>query len=304
MKCLLFADDPTLLIHGRNPSELINKTNSGISTVNEWFAHNKLTVHPDKTNFMCFNLKERETLNGKILWGPTKLRRVGKGEDEQSIKYVGIHIDEELNFKIHGKHVINKVRQNSYLISSNKNFLPFSTRKLIYNALVRPYLDYGVELWGALNADIVFKLQKKCIRHVMRCKNHLAHTNEFFQTISTLKFPDLITYHRLRLAHKLVHQQHPKGLKLIMPLSSLVGRTTKEFNLHVERNDRCSLKDSQLPPIRVPAVWNALPENAKKLPKWHQLKKYFCNMTFQEYALKPHCKIKSCLSCKNSRPFN
>ena len=137
----------------------------------------------------------------------------------------------------------------------------------------------------------------------MRCRNHLSHTNDFFQTLSTLKFPDLITYHRLRLAHKLVHQAQPVGLKQIMPLSSLAGRTTKEFNLHIGRYDNCNNKDSQFPPIRVPAGWNALPEDVKKFPKWPQLKKYFYNMTLQGYALNPPCKTKNCLSCKNSRPF-
>ncbi len=128
MKCLLFADDTTLLIHGKDSNELIQKANEGIQVVNAWFQFNKLTVHPEKTNFMAFNLRDRPSLNNKIKWGNTLLKRIGKGESEVAVKYVGILIDEDLNFKQHGKHVINKVKQNSYLIS---NVLPLTKKLLI-----------------------------------------------------------------------------------------------------------------------------------------------------------------------------
>ncbi len=179
---LLFADDTTLLIHAPDNNELISKTNNVILQAARWFQGNKLTVHPEKTNFMVFNATNRDQLNNKILWGNILLERIGRGQKEETVKYVGIKIDEDLAFKIHTDFVAQKMKQNSYLISCNKNYLPFSTRKLLYNALIRPLMDFGAEIWGHANINLIKKIQKNIIRHVVKSKNFIDHTNQHFRS--------------------------------------------------------------------------------------------------------------------------
>ncbi len=304
MKCLLFADDTTLLVHGKDTEDLIATTNEQINIINNWFQSNKLTVHPEKTNFMAFNIKDRKKLNGKIFWGNTKLQRIGKGEKDETIKYVGVHIDEDLKFKQHGLHVANKIKQNSYLISANKNFLPFTTRKLLYNALVRPHMDFGAEIWGHLNINLIYKAQKKCIRHVMKCKNYISHTNRYFHFLNTLKFPDIVWYHHIRMSFKLIYFKNLIGLSEVLPLAQSIGRTTRENNIYVMRHDRLSNHESKLPPILSPMTWNNLPEDYKSISNWYLLKFRLYSQTISGYDLEPECSRMDCPSCQTFSPFN
>lgn len=301
-KTLLFADDTTLIIHGKTKEDLISNTNKAIQDVSAWFLNNKLTVHPEKTNFMIFNLDNKQEINNKIIWGDVKLERIGKGEREEEVKYVGIRIDEDLNFQRHGQHVVNKIKQNSYLISCNKNLLPFTTRKMLYNSLVRPYMDYGCEIWGMLNINNTFKAQKKCIRHVMRSKNFIDHTNKHFKKLKTPKFPDLIKYHQTRLCHKIVHMPEPQGLQEILPVPRRDSR--RPCNILVPNHNHCSNKETLLPPISAPMTWNALDEETKRCSNQKTFKCKFMEAILDQYDKETPCTIIGCPSCKPSQPFN
>ncbi len=54
---------------------------------------------------------EKKEFNNQILWNKIKLKRIGKNEPEESIKYVGINIDEDLTFKPHGHYVIKNLNK-------------------------------------------------------------------------------------------------------------------------------------------------------------------------------------------------
>ncbi len=80
----LFADDTTLIFSANTIKDLIEKTNNNLGKMNNWFCANKLTVHPEKTNFMCFLEKNPLALDSKILWNNQPLQRIGKGKREET----------------------------------------------------------------------------------------------------------------------------------------------------------------------------------------------------------------------------
>ena len=59
---------------------------------------------------------------------------------------------------------------------------------MIYNAIIAPFLDYGISIWGSaanIYLDRLLKLQKRAIRIV----NHspfLAHTSSIFYSLKLL----------------------------------------------------------------------------------------------------------------------
>ena len=307
IKNLLFADDTTIIVSSPDQESLIAKTNETIIMVEEWFKANKLTVHPGKTNYMVFNTKNRENFNGKIRWGDVKLDRVGKGEKEETVKYVGIHIDEDLNFKRQGEHAANKIKTNSFLLSCNKNILPFSIRKMIYNALIRPFLDYGADIWGPANVSLISKIQKACVRHVMRTKNFIEHTTKHFLALKTPRFEDLITYHQLRLCQKIIHTKTPPGLIEVfptpLPRHANEDEERRLNNLQIRKHDYANKHEVKLPPIQAPKTWNDLDTQQKKIEDITQFKKAFFNKLYTKYAEEPPCNKKHCPSCLTSRPF-
>ncbi len=105
---LLFADDTSIIFKEKTHEKLIETTNIGLKKLHEWFLCNKLTVHPQKSNFMAFLEKNPTHYDKKILLNDHALERIGKNCAEETVKYVGIYIDEHLNFNNHAKHVCKK----------------------------------------------------------------------------------------------------------------------------------------------------------------------------------------------------
>ena len=75
-------------------------------------------------------------------------------------KFLGLHIDDHLEWDIHINHCKSKV-------SMAKNILSGKHLRILHNSLVHPYLSYGNLLWGNSYKKYINKLeilQKKAIR--------------------------------------------------------------------------------------------------------------------------------------------
>ena len=66
----------------------------------------------------------------------------------EHVKYLGILIDKNLSWKRHIDHIIIKVSRTVGLIAKLRHFLPTHTLLNIYQALMAPYLTYGLTVWG------------------------------------------------------------------------------------------------------------------------------------------------------------
>ena len=109
LKKILSADDSTVYLSENNPHELIRKLNIQLAVVSDWFVSNRLTLHPKKTRFIFFSppkcfIKD----DPKIYIDGIMVKRIGELSKERSFKYVGVKIDENLNFKEHVAHVHKK----------------------------------------------------------------------------------------------------------------------------------------------------------------------------------------------------
>ena len=62
------------------------------------------------------------------------------------VKFVGI--DEFLNWDYQIEHVLNKIASPIFALNQIKNILPLYIRLLVYNALERPHIEYGIITWG------------------------------------------------------------------------------------------------------------------------------------------------------------
>ena len=211
---------------------------------------------------------------------------------------MGIQLDEKLTFKQHGSYVAKKFNQNLFLLSSNKKILPFHTRLLLYNSLIRPHLDYGAEIWGPSNLKTITTLQKRAIRHVENTKNYMQHTNNLFVKFKTLKFEDIVKYHTMRLGYKLVHKRSPIGLKLNMEKNG--GKTRRKNDLKQSRYSSQKLR--KLIGYQGPKVWNELNEDIKQAKSETQAKNLLKTSLLHYYKNLPPCTITNCPSCMPNQP--
>ena len=213
---LLFADDCNL--QGEHPDlgQLYILMNEQLGVAEKWFNANLLTLNIKKTKFLLF-LATPTPLNQLpvLKIGDKEIERVGKGQPEEAVRFLGVHIDESLDFKSHINILKGKLSSGIFALASAKEYTPLKVRKNIYYALVESYLRFGCILYsGAKYRDIreLEILQKKAIRHVAGA-HPWAHTDPIFQSLGILKLSDLISLERVTFIHKYQHNKLPDAFK-------------------------------------------------------------------------------------------
>ena len=126
-------------------------------------------MNASKTKYILFkNKKEDVSITSlKLKIDNKDIERVGTGCKNESFKFVGVHLDENLNWNHHLKAVKNKASSAVFALSSVKNFLPSNIKLTIYNSLFRSFIEYAISAWGCNKCSEMKQihiLQKRAIR--------------------------------------------------------------------------------------------------------------------------------------------
>jgi hypothetical protein len=78
------------------------------------------------------------------------------------IKFLGIQIDKNLNWKSHVEYILPKLSSAIFVIGSLSYFMSTKTLRMVYFSYFHSILKYRIIFWGnSTNNSAVFKLQKK-----------------------------------------------------------------------------------------------------------------------------------------------
>ena len=212
---LLFADDTTLQMSSSNPAELYNTANQELFFISEWFKANKLTLNTSKTKYILFrkpNMKVNFD-NLKLYIDNCTIERIGAGCNDNSFKFVGVKIDEFLQWKDHITSVKSKLSSANFALSRVKRLLKEDTKLIIYNSLFRSHLEYCIIAWGNSDASQISKiqtLQKRALRNVANA-NYNAHVNPLFLKYRQLNVTDTFYYNIGIFMYKYTNSSLPKS---------------------------------------------------------------------------------------------
>lgn len=143
-KCILYADDTTILSSDNDIKVVENINSENLDKSQRWLEVNKLTVNKDKTEYITFGLSDREI---------------------KSVKLLGIFLDTKLDWAIHCEHLCTKLSRIIYLLRKLKQNTQTNFILQAYYAYFHSYLTYGVLLWGnSKSSKQVFIWQKKAVR--------------------------------------------------------------------------------------------------------------------------------------------
>jgi len=102
--------------------------------------------------------------------------------------------------------------------------------KTLYYALIHPYIEYGLLLWGNTHSTYINKiviLQKKAIR-IINKKPYNFHTNDLFSKSNILKIKELAEFQMIKYMYKYNHNKLPPSLGFIFcPLNKTHGYNTR-----------------------------------------------------------------------------
>ena len=179
-KAILFADDTTIYLSSSDIHYLYKTVNIDLGSMTEWFRSNKLSLNVSKTHAVMFkqgHMNIPSNLNVKI--GNQIIER------KNVVKFLGIYIDSKLEWHDHINYINNKLKL--YAMIKIKHLLNRKHLLTLYYALIYPYLDYGITLWGSTHNSYIktlFVKQKKAIRIITGAKYN-EHTTPLFKDTHT-----------------------------------------------------------------------------------------------------------------------
>ena len=144
----LFADDACLIMDNSNPKALQDNINNELVNIDNWMRSNKLSINYSKTHYMIFTRKKNK-FNFQIHCGGSHLERVA------STKYLGVVVDEKLNWSAHINYIHSKLCKASYILSKLRHYVNINTLKMIYYSLAYPHLSYCITAWGGASKSLI-----------------------------------------------------------------------------------------------------------------------------------------------------
>ena len=188
---ILFADDSSIFVHGKNPEELVKLINNELQNLVVWLNANKLSLNVDKTNYMFFSLS-----NQKLCYSSNVMINGVTVTKVSHIQFLGIIIDSHLKWKNHVQYIRSKISKGLGILCKARKLLQRSTLITLYYSFIYPYLTYCIEIWGSANSTVLsslFKVQKRAIR-VITVSPFNTHTHSLFQDLKILTLDKIYTY--------------------------------------------------------------------------------------------------------------
>lgn len=247
---LLYADDTCLFYFGHSIDSVINEAQQDLNILNIWLKPILLTINVKKTAYIIFCAKNKKIPNFPPL--TVDGQHLQRSNQE---KYLGLILDSRLTFRPHIEHVRSRLIPLIGALRNIAKCVPFKLRYTIYNTLVKPHLEYLIQIWGqaaATNLQDLQITQNKVIK-ILFNYDYLAPTKEiymYYLVQFSCKFiyknlQKLYTYHTCILIYKIlsnkIHSQttfkhkikhYPTRNRDIIELPSvrtLYGRKTIQF---------------------------------------------------------------------------
>ena len=161
-RILLYADDLKIYrcINSAEDHKLLQED---LNRFNNYCSLNHLQLSLNKCKIITFTKKKKISTFKYTLSGKNLVR-------VNSIKDLGITLDNKLHLDVHIQNIINKAyKMYGFIMRSCNKFVNASTFIYLYKSLVRPQLEYGVPIWNPLYEKYnhsIEMVQKKFLRRI------------------------------------------------------------------------------------------------------------------------------------------
>jgi len=153
--CSLYVDDFTIYISTSNIPSAERRLQIGLNNINEWTINNGFRLSPQKTVAVQFHRGRGLQREPQIFLGdrPVVFR--------DSCKFLGLHFDQRLRWKIHVENLKNSCLKaiNILKVLSHSSWGSDRVTLLrLYRSLIRSKLDYGSQVYMSASQHVLSKL--------------------------------------------------------------------------------------------------------------------------------------------------
>ena len=248
----LYADDTIFIHHNTTKNALINSLERQMVDLYSWLTLNKLTLNLDKTECIFFGNSKRvkSCENLKVSLNGSQIK------NKQFVKYLGVYIDQLLNWKKHISIIKGKGYNKFNQIRFLSRTLTAETKGLLINSLVMPYFNYCSIIWGSASQTTLKKL------------DNLYKKSTHFSPKPLLSFNKQLFYNKSIFGFQIINNIVPNYLldKLILIKNkhgyNTRGSVSNKTISIMATNRQCSQSIDH----DISTVWNSLPNNLRSIP--------------------------------------
>ena len=233
-KFIFYADDANIIVSGSTIEEVYQKIDDLTENLLKWVNSNGLALNLKKTKYMIFTRKRTYTeqtirINNVLI------------ERKISERFLGVIIDENLNWSCHISTIKTKMSRYLGVMYKIRKFITSKTRMQIFHSFVQSHLNYCSLVWGFAtksHIDAVFRKQKSGIRAVMegfvnfKYRDGIipSHTKSTFKEMNVLTVQNLIVQNALIFMHKIKYFPTllPKSIRETIPTNAPTQNSTHE----------------------------------------------------------------------------
>lgn len=197
-----FADDTAILAVGNTHEEATEKLQSAVGQISTWTRTWRIKLNEAKSVHVNFTTKKAQNLPVRVNDTQIPIENVAK--------YLGIHLDARLRWKVHVKKKREELGlryKKMYWLLGRGSQLSISNKILLYKQILKPVWLYGAQLWGCTsksNLQIIQRYQNKVLRGIVDApwyiRNSDLHRDLKMDTVEQA-ISNAATKHEQRLHH-------------------------------------------------------------------------------------------------------
>ena len=234
-----FADDTNLLTTGLCIKKIQDQVNQDLKSLSNWLKANKIALNASKTEVIIFRQRNKKILyrnsDDQLVPWNLKIKIDGKKiEPSNYVKYLGIYIDQHLDWNYHVDELSTKLSRAVGMLAKIRHYVSKETLSMIYHGIFSSLLHYGSQIWGqsVKIVDKMEKLQKKALR-IMNFEPPRASSSPLFNKSEILKFGDQIKLSNFLFAYDNLKCNLPSVLCDMISLVSSHSRNQEYKQVNV-----------------------------------------------------------------------
>jgi len=150
-------------------------------------------------------------------------------------------------------------------------------RRMVYNSLIRPHLEYMLPVWGACKKSTftnIVRKQKKALRLICGIRNQMEHSSPLFRSCGLIKISDMyqlsVLKYVFRNSTELLQRGHDRNTR---------GSSQGKLQLP----DHIPSDQAKMPLVCFPSVWNNAPTFVREADSIGTLSREFFNQCILSY---------------------
>ena len=185
-----------------------------------------------------------------------------------SYKYLGVYVDDQLNWKTHIKYISQKISKACGILSKARYISNYKNLKMFYYGLVYSYLQYCNIAWGSANTTALAPL-KSVLNKTIKVMNFASFDSSNFDSLyKNFALLNLKQIHDLEVAkfmykhkHNLLPERFKNLFSTVASVHSHGTRSRARDNFFLPRT-RTSIGQNVVR-VEGPKIWNTLPNEIR-----------------------------------------